>query len=358
MSSSHKAVGREFESELLPSQNPILDQQPPTVSSLTHSIHGSHCSRKTQNPKRFVVATSPSASPQKIAEDETVDGDEGQEVSSQKVGKSSETQQDVVSSGEGPAVPAPSFDLNIATHTGNVLPTSSDSILAVNEKEAIENILLIVAEGGLVGGYKGDNETIGSQREDESQKAKGRELVRLENLAPFSTTGEKTKGHDPFAQEEHFAPTWDETHCSSKEPQVSTDPASSPHFDAKPLNFIILEMRSLSEDENKNIEEDYDNVIVASFIAAKSGMVVPKEPTLKRPTTRLQKKEAFEYVLKNNKEEKKRRRLVKGEDRNEDEVPLALAIDVNNEVVNEEPASLIHKSSKKPMIPKLGDSHL
>nr|XP_009765743.1 PREDICTED: nucleolar protein 58-like [Nicotiana sylvestris] len=95
-------------------------------------------------------------------------------------------------------------------------------------------------------------------------------------------------------------------------------------------------MRSLSEEENDESEEDYDNIYVASFIAARSRKETPKDPTLKRPTTRLQKKEALESVLKKNKDEKKKRRLVKG-----------------GKLENEEPSSVIHKSSKKPAVPKL-----
>ncbi|OIT35102.1 hypothetical protein A4A49_58178, partial [Nicotiana attenuata] len=96
-----------------------------------------------------------------MAEGETIDSDEGQEVSSQKVGEIPEAQQDVVRSSEGSAAPVPSFDLNIANPIGNVPLVSSDSTLGVNEQEAIENMLLIATEGGLVGGYEGINETIG-----------------------------------------------------------------------------------------------------------------------------------------------------------------------------------------------------
>ncbi|OIT39284.1 hypothetical protein A4A49_64020 [Nicotiana attenuata] len=85
-----------------------------------------------------------------MADDEIVDGEEGQEVSSQKVGESFETQQDVVCSGEVSIVPTPSFDLNIATPTCNIPPAYSDTLLGVNEREAIEaieNMLLISTEG-------------------------------------------------------------------------------------------------------------------------------------------------------------------------------------------------------------------
>lgn len=64
-----------------------------------------------------------------MAEDKIVDGEEGQEVSGQRVGEISTAQQDVVGIGEALEVPAPTFDLDIATPTGNIPHTSSDSIL-------------------------------------------------------------------------------------------------------------------------------------------------------------------------------------------------------------------------------------
>ncbi|OIT33931.1 hypothetical protein A4A49_23295 [Nicotiana attenuata] len=97
-----------------------------------------------------------------MAEDETIDRDEVQEISRQKVGEIYETQQDAVGSGEVSAVPTPGFDVYIATSTCNVPHASSDSILGVNLKVAIENMLLIATEGGLVGGYECDDTTIGS----------------------------------------------------------------------------------------------------------------------------------------------------------------------------------------------------
>ncbi|XP_070045306.1 uncharacterized protein [Nicotiana tomentosiformis] len=239
-----------------------------------------------------------------------------------------------------------------ALDTGNIPLVSSESTLCLNEQEAIENMLLIAVEGSLVGGYEGESETIGSQGEGDSLQVEGREPVPVENLAPESTTGEPYEGPDPSAQEEPSAPTWDETPCSSKEPQVSTNPAPSPHFYDKPLTIVFPEMRSLSEEENKDSEEDYDNISVASFIAPRSSRATPKKPTPKRPTTRLQKKEALESVMRKNKEEKKKRRLVKGAKVvNEKVVPPALVVDVDEEV-NEEPGSLIRRFSKKPTVPK------
>ncbi|OIT07397.1 hypothetical protein A4A49_62944, partial [Nicotiana attenuata] len=93
------------------------------------------------------------------ADNEILDGEEGQKVSSQQVGEISVVQQDVVGSGEISKVPAQSFDLNIISLTGNVPPASSDSILGVNERETIENMLLIATERGLVGEYEYGNVT-------------------------------------------------------------------------------------------------------------------------------------------------------------------------------------------------------
>ncbi|XP_070024822.1 uncharacterized protein At1g10890-like [Nicotiana sylvestris] len=144
--------------------------------------------------------------------------------------------------------------------------------------------------------------------------------------------GEPTEGPDPSAQEE-----------PSSSSQVSTNPAPSPHFYAKPLSIEVPEMRSLSEEENEDSqEEDYDNMALASFISARSRKVTPKESTPKRPITRLQNKEELESVLKKNKEEKKKRRLVK----DGKVMPPALVVEVDDEV-EKEPGSLVRKSLKK-----------
>nr|XP_016440141.1 PREDICTED: uncharacterized protein LOC107765956 [Nicotiana tabacum] len=79
-------------------------------------------------------------------------------------------------------------------------------------------------------------------------------------------------------------------------------------------------MRSLSEKEREDSEEDYDNMAIASFISSRSRRATPKTPTPKRPTTRL---------------------------------GSALVVDVDDEV-SEEPSPLIRKSSKKPTVPKSG----
>ncbi|XP_019250915.1 PREDICTED: uncharacterized protein LOC109229820 [Nicotiana attenuata] len=142
-------------------------------------------------------------------------------LSTQKLSKqawqpqSKQAANNIASCGEGSVVPAPSLNLNIATPTANVLYASSDSVLEVNEKEAIENMLLIAAEGGLVDVYEGDNETIGSQGKMKVTKLRVGNWCTMENLAPVSTTRETIEGPDPSAQQEHAAPTWDETPCSS-----------------------------------------------------------------------------------------------------------------------------------------------
>ncbi|OIT27559.1 hypothetical protein A4A49_64945, partial [Nicotiana attenuata] len=98
-----------------------------------------------------------------MAGDEMLDGEEGQEVSSQQVGEVSTAQQDVAGSGEVSEVLAPSFDLNVVSPTGNATPASSDyTLLGVSEREAIENMLLIATDGGLVGEYECGDVTTGS----------------------------------------------------------------------------------------------------------------------------------------------------------------------------------------------------
>ncbi|XP_070036230.1 uncharacterized protein [Nicotiana tomentosiformis] len=81
--------------------------------------------------------------------------------------------------------------------------------------------------------------------------------------------------------------------------------------------MVVPEMRSLSEGENEDGVDDYDNVAIASFI----------------------------------KETKKRRLVKDGKVVNEKVVPPALVVDVDDEV-EEEPGSLVRKSSKKLTIPK------
>ncbi|XP_070048983.1 uncharacterized protein [Nicotiana tomentosiformis] len=185
----------------------------------------------------------------------------------------------------------------------------------------------------------------------EEETVEGEEHQEVSSLTE-STTGEPHEVPDPSAQEDPSSPTWDETSCSSNEPKASIDPALSSHFNADPLTIVVPEMKSLSEEENEDSEEDYDNISIARYIADRSSRSTPKTPTHKRPTTRLQKKEALESVLKKNKEQNKKRRLVKGGKLvNQEVVPPALVVDVDDEM-NEEPSSLIRMSSKKLIVPK------
>ncbi|XP_070029305.1 protein PXR1-like [Nicotiana sylvestris] len=100
---------------------------------------------------------------------------------------------------------------------------------------------------------------------------------------------------------------------------------------------MVPEMRSFSEEENEDSEEkDYDNVALASFISARSR----------------KKKEELESVLRKNKKETKKRRLVKdGKVVNDKVVPSTLVVDVDDEV-DEESYSLVRKSSKKLTVSK------
>ncbi|XP_070046114.1 uncharacterized protein [Nicotiana tomentosiformis] len=86
--------------------------------------------------------------------------------------------------------------------------------------EKCSEMLSIAAEGCVVGEYEGVSETNRSKGEGDSLLVEGRELVPVKNLAPDSITGELPEGPDPSTQEEHYAPTWDETPCSSKEPKL------------------------------------------------------------------------------------------------------------------------------------------
>ncbi|XP_070005166.1 uncharacterized protein [Nicotiana sylvestris] len=88
---------------------------------------------------------------------------------------------------------------------------------------------------------------------------------------------------------------------------------------------VVPEMRPLSDEENADSEEeDYDNMAL----------------------------EEFESVLRRNRKEKKKRRLMKdGKVVNEKVVPPALVVNVDDEA-EEEPGSLVRKSSKNLTVPK------
>nr|XP_009759720.1 PREDICTED: neurofilament medium polypeptide-like [Nicotiana sylvestris] len=140
----------------------------------------------------------------------------------------------------------------------------------------------------------------------EEDKAEGEENQEISSL-PAEESSAKEQGVSHTSDESTMtALGFDSTgNVPLMPPEVSTIPAPSPHFYAEPLSIVVLEMRSLSEEENKdNEEEDYDNVALASFISSRSIKVTPKESTSKRPITRLQKKEELEFVLNKSKEEK------------------------------------------------------
>ncbi|XP_070035016.1 uncharacterized protein [Nicotiana tomentosiformis] len=214
----------------------------------------------------------------------------------------------------------PGSPVNQTMYRGNAPYMPSKVSLELQEHEAKENMMSIAAEGTLVGGYEVVSESQGGENGAEVQ---GRELVPVETLAPDSTTGESIEGHDPSAQEDPSASTWDKTLGSTQEPHVSTDLVPSPHFYAEPLTIVVPEMRSLSEEEKEDSEEkDYDNVALANFISARS------------------------------RKKKKKRRLVKdGKVVNEKVVAPALIVNVDDEV-EEERGPLVRKSSKKFTIPK------
>ncbi|XP_009604339.1 uncharacterized protein [Nicotiana tomentosiformis] len=280
VSSSIKTPVIEPTLSVLTSPNPKLESQPPSTSSPTHSSSGSHRIRKISTPRKFVVVTSTSTSSKKMVDEDTVDREENQEISS--------------------------------------LPV--EEISAKEQDEAIENMLSITAEGSLIGGYEGVSEF---QGEDNGTEVEGREPVPVKNLAPDSTTGELPEGPDSSAQKERYAPTWDETHCSSKEP------------------------RSDSEEVVRESEEDYDDMPIASLTRHRP--MVSQESTPKRPTTRLQRKEALESALKNSQAKSRRRKLVKdGKVVNEKTV---LVVNMDDEV-EEEPCSLTRKRSQKHGLPK------
>ncbi|XP_019241459.1 PREDICTED: uncharacterized protein LOC109221422 [Nicotiana attenuata] len=165
------------------------------------------------------------------------------------------------------------------------------------ERDTIENILAIAAEG-IIGK---ENSTMPESQGEETQSLVGEEAM-------------ESSSH------------------------VSLDPAPSPHFDAEPLEVVAPVMRSSDE-------EDQDDVALSVFIAVRRPVATPETPP-KRPTRRLQKKEAFESALKKSKRinRKKKKRLVKnGEVDCDKNIPV---VEVDEEA-KEEPSSLIRKSQKK-----------
>ncbi|XP_070049494.1 uncharacterized protein [Nicotiana tomentosiformis] len=203
----------------LTSPNPKTESQPPSAFSPTQLSSGSYRSRKISTSKKFMVVTSTSASPEKMVDEDIVDGEENQEISSLPVEESFAKEQ---------------------------------VTLELQEHEAIENMISIAAEGSMIGGYEGVSKF---QGEDNGTEVEGRELVLVETSAPDSTTGEPTEGPDPSSPEEPSGSNRDKTPSSSQEPQVSTDPAPSTHFYDEPLLIMVFTMRYLSEEENEDSEE-------------------------------------------------------------------------------------------------------
>ncbi|XP_019256478.1 PREDICTED: uncharacterized protein LOC109234892 [Nicotiana attenuata] len=191
--------------------------------------------------------------------------------------------------------------------TGNTPPSHAFS-MDLQVKEAIENMLSIAGEGVIIEG--------GEDR-SEPQGEASKTLV---------------EGPDPFSE--------DPTQGFSQEPQVSTDPAPTPHFYAEPLYVVVLEMRSVFGEEHGDSEEDF---------------VATPEPTPKPPITRLQKKDALESAHKKSQVSQRRRKLVKDGKAVHDKVVHVVTVD---DEVDEEPGSLTHKSSQKHSLSKSKEKSL
>ncbi|XP_070047151.1 uncharacterized protein [Nicotiana tomentosiformis] len=314
------------------SPNPKAESPPPSASSPTQSSIGSHRSRKTLTPKKFVATTSSSASPKKMVEMDTVEEEENQEISSLPMEECTDKDQVV-----GPVHAESSMTSPSLESTCNI-PSSTGFSMGLQEKEDIENMLSIAAKGVVVKDGQGVSE---SQGEENRTLVENRELVPIALSALDNTTGAPTEGLVTSTEEPTLG--------SSPEPQASTDHALSPHFYVELLSMVVPEMRSLSEEENGDSEEDYDDVAIASFIRPKSRQVATQEPTPKRPNTRLQKKEALESAIKKSQEQQKKRKLVKdGKVMNE---KVVLVVTADDEVA-EEPGSLTRKFSQKHSISK------
>ncbi|XP_070014251.1 uncharacterized protein [Nicotiana sylvestris] len=202
-------------------------------------------------------------------------------------------------------------------------PTSLEFLMDLQEKKAIENMLSITNEGVFVEGSEDGVKTHGEASEPIGDD---NELVHVEPSAQEGSTGEPAAGPN--------SPSEDPTIGLSQEPQVSTDPSSSPHLDVEPLSVIIPERKS---------------------VLPRRIVVVGEEPTPKQPTKRLQKKEALESALKKSQAKSKRRKLVKdGKVVNE---KIVHVVNVDEEEP-EEPSTLTRKLSQKHDLlkPKGGSS--
>nr|XP_009785834.1 PREDICTED: uncharacterized protein LOC104234044 [Nicotiana sylvestris] len=193
-------------------------------------------------------------------------------------------------------------------------PSSHEFSMGVQEKEAIENMLSIVGEGFIVEESKVESET---QGEESRTVVEGGALVPVAQSVQDHTIGVPHEGPDPSSE--------DPTQGSSQEPQE----------------------RSVSREEKRDSEEDSDDLPIASL--TKRRPLAAQESTPKRPTTRLQRKEALESALKNNQAKSRRRKLVKDEKVvSEKSVPV---VNVDEEEVKE-PGSLTRKLSQKHGLPK------
>ncbi|XP_070036071.1 uncharacterized protein [Nicotiana tomentosiformis] len=228
--------------------------------------------------------------------------EENQEISSSPMKKESKVDQTDSSEKFDSTKTAPDL-----VSIGNT-PSSTEFFMDVQEKEAIENMLSIANEGVVI-----------ERTQD-------------------NTTGVPTEGSDPSSE--------DPTQGSSQDPQVSIDPAPSPHFDAEPLSVIVSEMRSDSEEVVWESEKDSDDMPIANLTRHRP--MVAQESTPKRPSTRLQRKEALESTLKNIQAKSRRRKLVKdGKFVSEKTVPVMYV----NDEIEEEPGSLTRKRSQKHGLP-------
>lgn len=162
---------------------------------------------------------------EKMEVDGLVKGEEGTEVSRQRVEEESVDKVDITglcrdgvaamsASGISDTPTVQGFDLNVLTSSVNVPLALTDSALLVNvgEKEDMENILSIATEGSLIGDSVSSCVNVGVQGEEQGN----RDLVPQGDMATVSTTGKLKEGPGPSSQEEFCAPTWDETPCSTK----------------------------------------------------------------------------------------------------------------------------------------------
>lgn len=134
--------------------------------------------------------------------------------------------------------------------------------------------------------------------------------------------------------------------------KTSLDSADIPLFDfpsTVPLEIEYLAMKSLFDDHSHESDKSIDsnNRVVISFLIAISDGKTKKNIVPKRPTTRQQSKTEFDNALKASKEKKKKkRRLVNNRLVNEEDVPPADVVEVDDEEhVKDTP--LVRKNSKK-----------